>query len=129
MPRQPSGEKTTPTSQETAESGQGIPPGDAEEKTTASSETSAQPEDHIAHSNKVDSGTKAGEDAVALLKNDHREAESLFENYKTAKDLSEKKALASRICRALVVHAMLEEEVFYPACRAKAAESQPLDEA
>jgi hypothetical protein len=33
------------------------------------------------------------------------------------------------VCHALTLHTMLEEEVFYPACRNAARDEDPLDEA
>jgi hypothetical protein len=56
-------------------------------------------------------------DAVALLKADHRKVEGLFAKFKKAKDANTKKALATEICTELSVHATIEEEIFYPACR------------
>lgn len=40
-----------------------------------------------------------------------------------------KQDLLERICKALTIHAMLEEEIFYPACREKIEEDDPLNEA
>ena len=56
-------------------------------------------------------------DAIALLKADHRKVEALFAKFEKAKDAKVKKALAAEICTELSVHAMIEEEIFYPACR------------
>jgi Hemerythrin HHE cation binding domain len=56
-------------------------------------------------------------DAIALLKADHRKVEALFEKFENAKDTKAKKALATEICTELSVHAMIEEEIFYPACK------------
>jgi len=56
-------------------------------------------------------------DAIALLKDDHRKVEALFEKFEKAKDAKTKKALATEICTELSVHATIEEEIFYPACR------------
>lgn len=56
-------------------------------------------------------------DAIALLKSDHRKVEDLFEKYQSARDRKTKKRLAVEICTELSVHAMLEEEIFYPACK------------
>ena len=55
-------------------------------------------------------------DAIALLKEDHRKVEALFEKFEKAKDAKTKKALATEICTELSVHATIEEEIFYPAC-------------
>lgn len=56
-------------------------------------------------------------DAIALLKGDHRKVEELFEKFESAKGADRKKALAMEICTELSVHATIEEEIFYPACK------------
>jgi hypothetical protein len=56
-------------------------------------------------------------DAIVLLKADHRKVEDLFAKFEKAKDAKKKKALAIEICTELSVHATIEEEIFYPACR------------
>jgi len=56
-------------------------------------------------------------DAIALLKADHRKVEELFEKFEAAKGGERKKALAQEICTELCVHATIEEEIFYPACK------------
>jgi hypothetical protein len=56
-------------------------------------------------------------DAIALLKADHRKVEALFEKFENAKGAKVKKALAAEICTELSVHATIEEEIFYPACK------------
>jgi hypothetical protein len=69
----------------------------------------------------------AKKDAIALLKADHRKVEELFEKYETAR--SKKSDIARQICMELTIHTMLEEEIFYPACREGGVESDMLDEA
>ncbi len=61
-------------------------------------------------------------DAIALLKQDHREVEQLFEEFSKASGEGRKEKLARQICRELTIHAMIEEEVFYPACEGKVDE-------
>jgi Hemerythrin HHE cation binding domain len=56
-------------------------------------------------------------DAIALLKADHRKVEGLFEQFEKAKDSGRKQKLAQEICTELTVHATIEEEIFYPACK------------
>jgi hemerythrin superfamily protein len=68
-------------------------------------------------------------DAVALLKQDHREAEGFFESFEKAKDSKTKASLAARICQALTVHMQIEEELFYPAARKATGDDDLLDEA
>ena len=67
-------------------------------------------------------------DAVALLKADHRKVEDLFEQVEKARSKDRKEALAHEICTELKVHAMIEEKVFYPACRGE-IEEDLIDEA
>jgi len=59
--------------------------------------------------------TAAKDDAIALLKADHRQVEEWFGQFEKARDDQRKQTLATKICRALRVHATIEEEIFYPA--------------
>jgi hypothetical protein len=68
-------------------------------------------------------------DATALLKADHRKVEDLFEKFEAAKGDERKKALALEICTELCVHATIEEEIFYPACKAEIEDQHMIDEA
>lgn len=68
------------------------------------------------------------QDAVALLKADHRKVEELFEKFEKAKGDGQRKKLAEQICMELTVHAKIEEEIFYPACEG-AVEEDLLKEA
>jgi hemerythrin superfamily protein len=72
--------------------------------------------------------SQSGEDAVALLKADHRAVEALFQQTDSASP-RDKERLIAQICKALTIHAILEEELFYPAAREAASDEQPLDEA
>ena len=59
------------------------------------------------------------QDAIALLKADHRTAEELFEKFEKARGDDRKQKLALEICKELTIHTILEEEIFYPACEGK----------
>jgi hypothetical protein len=59
------------------------------------------------------------QDAIALLKEDHRKVEELFEQFEKARGDDRKQKLALQICKELTIHTMLEEEIFYPACEGK----------
>ena len=65
---------------------------------------------------------KKTQDAIALLKEDHRTVEKLFKDFENAKGDGRKEALAQQICLELSVHAAIEEEIFYPACEGKVEE-------
>lgn len=56
-------------------------------------------------------------DAIAMLKADHRKVEEIFAAFEKATSKARKQALAQQACLELKVHTVLEEEVFYPACR------------
>jgi len=62
------------------------------------------------------------QDAIALLKQDHRTVEELFEKFENASGSERKRKLAEEICLELSVHAEIEEEIFYPACEGKVDE-------
>jgi hemerythrin superfamily protein len=68
------------------------------------------------------------QDAIALLKSDHRKVEELFSKYEKTNGTEKKKALAEEICKELAVHAKIEEDIFYPACEG-AVEDELLQEA
>jgi len=61
-------------------------------------------------------------DAIALLKQDHRTVEELFEKFEKATGTERKRSVAEEICLELSVHAEIEEEIFYPACEGKVDE-------
>jgi len=67
-------------------------------------------------------------DAISLLKADHRKVEDLFEKFEKARDADRKQELVKQICTELVVHATLEEEIFYPACKGQIKDDDLLDE-
>lgn len=66
--------------------------------------------------------TNTKQDAIALLKADHRMVEELFEKFEGAKGDGAKEKIARQICLELTVHAQIEEEIFYPACEGKVEE-------
>jgi hemerythrin superfamily protein len=56
-------------------------------------------------------------DAIALLKDDHRTVEALFEEFEAAKGAKAKERIARQVCMELIIHAQIEEEIFYPAVK------------
>jgi hypothetical protein len=62
-------------------------------------------------------GTTPDADPTEMLKSDHRHVEGLFSSFEKATDAEEKSQLAAQICNELMVHTLIEEEIFYPACR------------
>ena len=55
------------------------------------------------------------QDAIDLLKADHKEALAIYEKFCDAKSGTEKQLLAAEVCLALSVHMRIEEDIFYPA--------------
>ena len=56
-------------------------------------------------------------DATEMLKKDRKEVDTLFGEYQSNKEKSkpaDKSRIAKLICRALSVHAPIEEEIFTP---------------
>lgn len=60
--------------------------------------------------------------AITLLKEDHRAVKKLFKEFEDAKGEGRKEKLARRICLELSIHAKIEEEIFYPACEGRVEE-------
>ncbi len=67
-------------------------------------------------------------DAIALLKADHRVVEELFEKFEATKSADKQAKLAEQICTELIIHTVIEEEIFYPALKGK-IEDDMYDEA
>ena len=59
--------------------------------------------------------SRTPQDAIALLKADHRQVEQWFEEFESSRSDSKKSQLAQQICQALTVHTRIEAEIFYPA--------------
>ncbi len=58
-------------------------------------------------------------DAITLLKNDHRTVEELFKRFENTgpRGKRSKRSVADKIIRELSVHAVIEEQIFYPSVR------------
>lgn len=73
------------------------------------------------------------EDAITLLKRDHREVEGLFSQYQALEEKgtpAQRSKVVQEACALLTVHATIEEELFYPAVRSNINEAADLlDEA
>jgi len=59
----------------------------------------------------------ASQHAIALLKADHEAVGQLFAEYERTYSVPNGQALVAEICKALRVHAQIEEEIFYPAVK------------
>ena len=68
-------------------------------------------------------------DAITLLKEDHRKVEDLFEKAEKAREADRKKMLVQQICTELMIHSMVEEEIFYPACTGQVGDEDLIEEA
>ena len=75
----------------------------------------------------------AYQDAVDLLDADHKAVKKMFIDFdalcEDGASPKQKGALAQRICQALNVHALIEEEIFYPQVREMTGDDSMLDEA
>ncbi|MDT7726065.1 MAG: hypothetical protein QOI21_2641 [Actinomycetota bacterium] len=65
-------------------------------------------------------------DAIVLLKDDHKTVEKLFKQFEKAGEnaLAEKRKLVDSMIEELTTHTYIEEEIFYPAARAAAPETK-----
>lgn len=57
------------------------------------------------------------QDAIELLKADHKKVKELFDDFQDADEPSEKENIAREAMKELRVHSVIEEEIFYPAVR------------
>jgi hypothetical protein len=56
-------------------------------------------------------------DAIDLIIQDHDSVKDLFDRFRRARDRKSKLNIARQAIRELKIHAILEEEIFYPAVR------------
>ena len=73
--------------------------------------------------------TSSGQDAIALLRADHKKVSALYEQYENTRSAARKKALVATICQELSIHAQVEEEIFYPAVKAALKDKELVPEA
>ncbi len=75
----------------------------------------------------------AYEDAVDLLDADHKAVKKLFIDFNAMCDdgasPEAKRQIADKICQSLLIHAQIEEEIFYPAVRAGTDDVALIEEA
>lgn len=69
------------------------------------------------------------QDAVAMLKADHKKVSGLFDQFAKSRAAATKKKIVAQICLELTVHTTLEEEVFYPAVKAALRDHELVPEA
>ncbi|MFL6696033.1 MAG: hemerythrin domain-containing protein [Vitreoscilla sp.] len=75
------------------------------------------------------STTSSGQDAIALLRADHKRVSDLYEQYESTRSAAKKKTIVASICLELSVHAQVEEEIFYPAVKAALKDKELVPEA
>jgi hemerythrin-like domain-containing protein len=67
--------------------------------------------------------------AADLLREDHAHVKQLFEDFENAEDDDTKQEVVDAALKALKIHTMLEEQIFYPAVRRELEEEDIVDEA
>jgi hemerythrin-like domain-containing protein len=68
------------------------------------------------------------QDAIVMLKTDHRKVKDLFDQFEEAEQQKEKISIAKKAIEELKVHATIEEEIFYPAVRQQLDDEEDLME-
>ena len=84
-------------------------------KASSAKGSRAKPKSKSRASRKASSAAAKPADAIKLLKDDHKEVKAWFAEFDKTDDDAKKQDLADKICKALTVHAQIEEEIFYPA--------------
>lgn len=77
---------------------------------------------------------KRQKDACDLLDADHKAVKAMFKEYEglmesRSRSTAKKQQLAQQICKELMVHATIEEEIFYPAVRKAIKDNDLMNEA
>ncbi len=70
--------------------------------------------------------SRSRKDAFALLQEDHKRVQKMFKQFGKMdhEDTEAMQELVTTVCQELEVHAMIEEEIFYPALREAVEENQ-----
>ena len=70
------------------------------------------------------------DDAIALLKSDHREVAELFKEFEQLEnaDTDAVEPVIASACAALKIHDKLESEIFYPAIREQAGDEKEIED-
>jgi hemerythrin superfamily protein len=121
----------SPTPKKTTGTGKSDEEGESAESSSTSGTSSAKSAQSSSSASSSSASASSGgdKDAIELLKADHREVEQLFSQFQSAKGRQQRKKLIEKIAVALNAHTLLEEEIFYPACREEGVEEDELDEA
>jgi len=96
---------------------------------TATRKTAAAKATRKAPAKTSRASTSSGQDAIALLRADHKKVSDLYQQYESTRSPARKKALVATICLELSVHAQVEEEIFYPAVKAALKDKELVPEA
>ena len=96
---------------------------------TATRKTAAAKATRKAPAKTSRASTSSGQDAIALLRADHKKVSELYAQYESTRSPAKKKALVATICMELSVHARVEEEIFYPAVKAALKDKEMIPEA
>lgn len=76
--------------------------------------------------------TRSAPNAINMLTEDHAKVRKMFKQFEKMKDKAqdaEKAELVRQICKELTMHALVEEEIFYPAAREAIDDHDIMDEA
>jgi hemerythrin superfamily protein len=71
----------------------------------------------------------AGKDAIAILRADHKLVSGLFDDFEKTRSSARKAKIVEQICVELTAHALVEEEIFYPAVKAALKDKELVPEA
>lgn len=69
------------------------------------------------------------QNAIALLRADHKRVSDLFDQYEKARSSEKKRTIVDQICTELGVHAQIEEDIFYRAVKQALKDQELVPEA
>ncbi len=96
---------------------------------TTSRKTATSPNPATRAARKTPAKAPVAQEATALLKADHKLVSELCDQYEKTRSSARKKKLVESICMELGIHAMAEEEIFYPAVKAALKDKEMVPEA
>jgi hemerythrin superfamily protein len=76
----------------------------------------------------ADRSPQKKEDAIHIIKRDHKKVKDLFDEFEKTEEPSKRRQIAKLAIEELKIHAVIEEELFYPRVRARVGDAT-MDEA
>lgn len=80
-------------------------------------------------STRAKASPRSSTNAISILRADHKLVNDLFEQFESTRSSAKKQKIVQQICTELTIHAMVEEEIFYPVVKQALKDDELIPEA